>query len=226
LTPPRSVGMHGTAGPAILGFMDGAPRPLAMFPLSTVLFPGAPLGLHVFEERYRALVADCLAGDRTFGVVLISRGSEVGGGDERVAVGTVAAVEAARPWPDGRWNVLARGTSRLRVRAWLGEEPYPRAEVCGIDEPDADVSDLLGRAEATVRRVRALVSELGEGPGLAPGPLGTAPDALAWRLCAEAPLGPLDRQRLLEADAPARLALLVELVEAVGRDVTRLLAGG
>ena len=206
--------------------MDGDPRPLAMFPLSAVLFPGAPLGLHVFEERYRALVADCLAGDRTFGVVLIARGSEVGGGDERVAVGTVAAIEVARPLPDGRWNLLARGTARLRVRAWLGEEPYPRAEVGALADPDAPVGSALEEAEASVRRVRALVSELGEGPGLAPGPLGTTPAERVWRLCAEAPLGPLDRQRLLEADTPARLALLVELVEAVGRDVTRLLAGG
>jgi len=206
--------------------MDGALRPLAMFPLATVLFPGAPLGLHVFEERYRALVADCLAADRTFGVVLISRGSEVGGGDERVAVGTVAALEVARPLPDGRWSLRARGRSRLRVRAWLGEEPYPRAQVWDLDEPAGDAGGLLGRAEASVRRVRALLSELGQGPALPAGPLGSAPDEVAWRLCAEAPLGPLDRQRLLEADGPARLALLVDLADAVGRDVTRLLAGG
>ncbi|HUI02040.1 MAG TPA: LON peptidase substrate-binding domain-containing protein [Acidimicrobiales bacterium] len=206
--------------------MDGDLRPLAMFPLSTVLFPGAGLGLHVFEERYRALVADCLAGDRSFGVVLIARGSEVGGGDERVAVGTLATLEVARPLPDGRWDLLARGGGRLRVRAWLGEEPYPRAEVCDLAEEAVPAGEALERAEASVRRVRALLSELGRGPGLPAGPLGSDPGELSWRLCAEAPLGPHDRQRLLEADAPARLALLVALVDAVGRDVTRLLSGG
>ena len=73
-----------------------------MFPLGTVLFPGAVLPLHVFEPRYRALVRDCLAGDREFGVVLIERGSEVGGGDVRVEVGTVARIVQVAEPPDGR----------------------------------------------------------------------------------------------------------------------------
>src|SRR5439155_458702 len=64
--------------------------PLPMFPLGTVLFPFVVLPLHVFEPRYRALTRDCLAGSGEFGVVLIERGLEVGGGDERFPVGTVA----------------------------------------------------------------------------------------------------------------------------------------
>ena len=74
---------------------DGAmSRTLGMFPLSTVLFPQAGLPLHVFEERYRTLMAECLDGDGEFGVVLIARGSEVGGGDQRVDIGTVARIPA------------------------------------------------------------------------------------------------------------------------------------
>ena len=70
-------------------------RRLPMFPLGTVLFPYAVLPLHVFEPRYRALTEHCLAGDGCFGVVLIERGSEVGGGDTRFAV----APSRASPGP-------------------------------------------------------------------------------------------------------------------------------
>ena len=100
-----------------------------MFPLSTVLFPGAGLPLHVFEARYRALMAECLAGDGEFGVVLITRGSEVGGGDQRVDVGTLARIEQAAETEDGRMLVIARGVRRIRVESWLADGPYPRAAV-------------------------------------------------------------------------------------------------
>ena len=80
-----------------------------MFPLGTVLVPSLALPLHVFEGRYRALVRHCLAGDREFGVVLIERGSEVGGGDERFGVGTVARIAEAAQFPDGRWALITIG---------------------------------------------------------------------------------------------------------------------
>ena len=78
--------------------------PLPMFPLGSVLFPTMVLPLHIFEERYRALVADCLAGEQEFGVCLIERGFEVGGGDERTAVGTVAQIIDAKQFDDGRFR--------------------------------------------------------------------------------------------------------------------------
>src|SRR6478672_4324189 len=77
-------------------------RRLPMFPLGTVLLPFAHLPLHIFEPRYRALVKDCLAGDGEFGVVLIERGHEVGGGDVRFGVGTVARIVQTAELPDGR----------------------------------------------------------------------------------------------------------------------------
>jgi hypothetical protein len=210
----------------ILEHVD-ADVPLPMFPLSTVLFPGDELPLHVFETRYRALVDDCLAGEGEFGVVLISRGSEVGGGDVRVAVGTRAAIEQARRLPDGRWLLLARGVSRIRIGAWADDDPYPRALV--VDDPDdaGAPGALLIEAGRVVRRARALASEMGadlrEGSPSTP----SADEDDGWRLCAQAPLGPLDRQRLLEAPGPAaRLRLLVTLMEAACDDMARLLAGG
>src|SRR5258708_23453871 len=102
-------------------------RELKMFPLSRVLLPHENLPLHVFEERYRAMVADCMAADRSFGVVLIARGGEVGGGDVRREVGTVASIDHLALGPDGRSLLLTTGTDRIRVIALLPEEPYPRA---------------------------------------------------------------------------------------------------
>jgi Lon protease-like protein len=202
-------------------------RPLAMFPLSTVLFPGAGLPLHVFERRYRALVDDCLAGSGELGVVLITRGAEVGGGDQRAAVGTAAAIEAARRLPDGRWLLLVRGERRIRVRTWLGEDPYPHATV--VDEPDSDGAPetLLADARRVVSRARALASELGARPPHDDPKSDASAAGGVWTLCGRAPLGALDRQRLLEVPGAAeRLSLLVTLVDAVCDDLMRILAGG
>jgi uncharacterized protein len=201
---------------------------LPMFPLSTVLFPHGALPLHVFEPRYRALVADCLMDDRRFGVVLIARGSEVGGGDERVHVGTTAVIEVAQPTEDGRWHIIARGIERIRVSVWLPDEPYP---VASVDRWPCDPpvrADLLGTAEREVRRVRTLLSELGDAAAL-PARLGLDddPDAAAWQLCSLAPVGAFDGQRLLEAPGhDERLELLVEMVRGLAHDLTTMLGGG
>jgi hypothetical protein len=199
-----------------------------MFPLGAVLFPHARMALQVFEPRYRELVAACLAGDGEFGVVLISRGSEVGGGDERVDVGTVASIDVAEPLSDGRWHLAVRGQRRIRVTQWLEDDPYPRAVVEDWDTAFHEAGEALRTAEAEIRRVRALVSELGEAPAVPAGySFGDSPDEIAWSLCASAPLNSFDRQRLLEAPgSEGRLALLVDLVRAVGEDLRRILEGG
>jgi hypothetical protein len=204
------------------------PERLAMFPLSAVLFPHGRMALQVFEPRYRTMVADCLAGDGEFGVVLISRGSEVGGGDVRVDVGTVASIDVAEPLTDGRWHLVVRGRRRIRVTRWLEDDPYPLAVVEDWVTALHDAGETLGTAEAEVRRVRALASELGEAPAVPVGfSFGDTPDEVAWSLCASAPVNSFDRQRLLEAPGPdERLALLVDLVRAVGEDLHRILAGG
>ena len=209
----------------------GAVGRLPMFPLGAVLFPGAILPLHVFEPRYRQLMTDCLAGDGRFGVVLISRGSDVGGGDERVSVGTEASIEKAARFDDGRWAVVARGRRRIAVESWLPDDPYPVAAVrplpAPLGEPDPAA---LGEAAAAVRRARALLSELGQAPAPGDPPAAGEPagdhEAATWQLCDDAPLGPLDRQRLLEiGDAAERLAVLTDLVLGVAQDLHRLLAG-
>lgn len=100
-----------------------------MFPLGTVVFPGESIPLHVFEERYRRLTADCLAADGRFGIALIERGSEVGGGDTRVDVGTLVEIARAQQAPDGRSALIVTGIERITVTQWLDEDPYPRAEI-------------------------------------------------------------------------------------------------
>ena len=201
-----------------------------MFPLQTVLFPHTSLPLHVFEPRYRALVADCLAGDRELGIVLISRGSEVGGGDQRVGVGTLARIELASPLPDGRWSLLVSGIGRLRVVEWLAEEPYPLAEVVELPvRPDGVPSEsAVAAATAAVRRTRALLSETGRAPALgSETELDPDPEVAAWQVCALSPVTPFDAQRLLEIEGhEARLAEVTELSVALAHDVARLLAEG
>jgi len=200
-----------------------------MFPLQTVLFPYGQLPLHVFEPRYRELTADCLADDREFGVVLIERGSEVGGGDHRVEIGTLARIEAASPLEDGRWALVTEATTRFRVRRWMCEHPYPQALIEELPSLSLEAGDdLLKRASRAVRRSRALLSELGEAAALPVDlDLGTSPEEIGWKLCALAPLTPLDAQRLLELDDPAeRLRALEALCDAFSWDMSRLLAGG
>ena len=98
-----------------------------MFPLGSVLLPGMLLPLHVFEPRYRAMVDRCLAGDHEFGVVLIERGREVGGGDVRTSAGTLARIAEARQFPDGRWALAAE----------LGERVAPVASLELPEDPAA-----------------------------------------------------------------------------------------
>jgi Lon protease-like protein len=202
---------------------------LGMFPLSTVLFPHAWLPLHVFEERYRTLMADCLDQTGEFGVVLIARGSEVGGGDERVDVGTVARITDLSELDDGRMMVMAQGVRRLRVRRWLRDDPYPRADV--EDIPTSGSTDLGGvvtLGEGSVRRLRSLLSELGDIPAL-PHDLDISgtDEEIGWQLCGLAPLNLIDRQRLLSAGSlVAMMELLVELCDAMAGDVMGMLGGG
>jgi Lon protease-like protein len=186
-----------------------------MFPLGTVLFPSAVLPLHVFEPRYRAMVRDCLAADREMGVVLIERGSEVGGDDVRTHVGTVARIVEAQELPDGRWALVAVGARRLRVERWMPDDPYPIAEV--EDWPDPSPGpDLAGRTaevQARLRTVLALAAEAGD--ATAPATIELSPDPVlaGHQMSAVAPLGSLDQQALLGAATPeARLDRLEELL--------------
>ncbi len=200
-----------------------------MFPLGSVIFPHTVLPLRIFEPRYRQLTKDCLAGSGEFGVVLIDRGSEVGGGDHRTDVGTLVSIVDSEEGADGEWGLLTIGTRRLRVHRWLEDDPYPRAEVEDVAEPawDPSADEAFVRAERSVRRSLALRAELGE--PAAPVHVEVAEDrtAAGWQLAALSPLGPLDRQRLLVVDDPAaRLRQLAELVDEECAVLTHRLGEG
>lgn len=191
---------------------------LPMFPLGTVLLPSVVLPLHVFEPRYRELVEHCLADGREpeFGVVLIERGNEVGGGDTRSMVGTVARILEAAQFPDGRWALGTVGTRRVRVSAWLDDDPFPRAEVADWDDPRPgdDVQEGLRSCVGVLRRTLALAAELGDDVMPATVELSDDPVLASYQAVAVSPLGPSDRQKLLSASsADARIASLRSLLD-------------
>ncbi|QTE31533.1 LON peptidase substrate-binding domain-containing protein [Pengzhenrongella sicca] len=181
-----------------------------MFPLGSVLLPGMPLPLRVFEPRYVALLSTVLGEpDREFGVVLIERGSEVGGGDARFTVGTVATVVTVEIG-EGSIVLLARGTDRFEVVEWLAEDPFPRARVRELaplvvapDGPGALAS--LAAAERVVRDTLTRHSEFVELPWPADVRLSDDPVERLWQLAGIAPIGPLDQQALLRSSTTAEL---------------------
>lgn len=199
-----------------------------MFPLGTVLFPHGVLPLHVFEPRYRTMIEEVLALDAPeFGVVLIERGSEVGGGDARFGIGTLARVVDAQRLPDGRYALVTVGTQRFRVARWLPDDPYPRAEIDVLAESPAGAGDMERRAavERALHRVIGLAAELGARVGAEPPALADDPVRAGWEAAALAPIGPLDALDILGIDDPsARLDRLVEALQAAG-DVLALRLG-
>ena len=206
----------------------GEARRLPMFPLGTVLLPSGFLPLHLFEERYRTMIVDLLEGDREFGVVLIRRGSEVGGGDERCDVGTRARVLEARQAPDGRWSVAAVGLQRLRVQRWLPDDPYPWAEVRPMpDAPGPPVDEAFyRRVEDALRRLLAGLGELAEPVADLTFEVADDPGLGSLQLAALAPITAHDRQGVLECDrADGRLALLTQLLAGAQEVVDLRLAG-
>lgn len=114
---------------------------LPLFPLRTVLFPHATLRLHVFEDRYRRMVQDCLRADGAFGIALIRDGSEVGEAAEPYLVGTVARITKVETYDDGRMDIQVTGEGRFRIRELDDSRPYLLGRVQPVEEhpePDAD----------------------------------------------------------------------------------------
>ena len=191
---------------------------MPMFPLGSVLFPKMPLPLRIFEPRYLAMLGSILAEEPSeFGVVLIERGQEVGGGDQRMGIGTIAQIVELDTSAEAVL-VVAMGDRRFEVTDWLADEPFPRAEVAPL--PELEWSDelvpLRDRAESMVRRALARATEWGEGRWPADVELAGDPVAAVWQLAAVAPLGPLDQSALLRStSADQLLNRVIDLVTAV-----------
>ncbi|TMC69049.1 MAG: peptidase S16 [Chloroflexi bacterium] len=186
---------------------------LPLFPLGTVLFPGALMPLHIFEPRYRLLIRRCAERQRPFGIVLIRSGTEVGAGAEPYGVGTEAKIVARSPLPDGRSYIVTRGERRFAVEDLIADaEPYLVGRVRYLDEPEGDRAadharaalDALGTYLLAVvavtddmRGERALADEL----------RGAPPADLAYRIAGSLAVNAPQQQALLELEtASARLA--------------------
>lgn len=184
-----------------------------MFPLGTVLFPAMPAVLRIFEERYFALLAAVLQEEPAeFGIVLIERGMEAGGGEHRFGVGTFARITQLMEG-EGFVGLVAEGAQRFEVERWLEDAPYPQAEVRILPELDWNEEHraLLEETERVVRRVLAQASEFTEQRWNADVELVEEPVAAAWQLAGIAPIGELDQLTLL------RSAAVEELLRGVQR---------
>tara|TARA_B100000427_G_C15506686_1_gene594303 strand:- start:1560 stop:2180 length:621 start_codon:yes stop_codon:yes gene_type:complete len=188
---------------------------IPMFPLSLVLFPGQILPLHIFESRYRTMVEEIIDAGRKFGVVLIERGSEVGGGETRKNVGTLAEIIDSEKSSDGRWLLITKGTKRIQISKWLEDSPYPRAEISFVDDEESvncDREEWL-KTVNHMRRVLAILAELGD--DVSPFSIEISEDPLlgSYEMSSVIPVTPFDSQKLLEADSvKKRCDLLKELL--------------
>ncbi|RYC05463.1 LON peptidase substrate-binding domain-containing protein [Nocardioides zhouii] len=191
---------------------------LPMFPLSTVVFPGMSVPLHVFEDRYRMLVNHLLAVDdpaeRVFGTVAIREGYEVGehGAQSVYRVGCVLQLTEAGRRDDGTFDIVAVARERLMLEEMQRGVDFPQGVVAVLPEPEIEVPvEVLDRARATFTAFRVAMTELQGDPYS--GTLPRDPDYLAWTLSALTPLPMAERQSLLEAEgATERLQLVTRLL--------------
>ncbi len=186
-----------------------------MFPLNTVLFPGVRMPLHVFEDRYRALVHHLLGiadkSLRLFGVVAIREGYEVGshGAQSLHRVGCVAQMTSVTPYADGRFDIEVVGRSRMRLNSLDTSGLYLTGEVSLLEDPPAEGADKeVRRSLETFAAYKKALAEL-RGRDALDASLPSDPTYLSYTLAASCPLTLQERQGLLEADdARQRLVIL------------------
>lgn len=191
------------------------PVRIPIFPLpNVVLFPSVFLPLHVFEPRYRQMLADALSGDRLIGMVLLKAGH--GPGEEPPPVydiGCAGLVSHADRLADGRSNIVLRGIERFRIVAEVGGRAYRRAEIAPLPETDSE------RVRDELRRLRTRLDPLLAGQfddagwrRMVPADMGD--DALVNTLAQYLDLEPVEKQALLEQDdAAGRSRALMDLIE-------------
>ena len=196
---------------------------IPLFPLGSVLYPGLALPLHIFEQRYRLLVARLEAGtteeERSFGVVAIRSGHEVGAASVSALheVGTTALLRRVTPYPDGRSDILTTGARRFRLLAVDHSQPYLQAEVEWLPETTEAPSDLDSPAGAVAsqftRYQQTLAGDDAGDEGEEPATLPDDPTVLSYLVSAAMVLDLADRQRLLAAPTTAdRLRALTGLL--------------
>jgi Lon protease-like protein len=194
---------------------------MPVFPLNIVAYPGMTVPLHIFEERYRAMVRHLLSeadkARRLFAIVAIREGYEVGNHEARsmYRTGCVMQLTGVEEYADGRFDVVAVGRHRMRVLATDTSEPFLQAEVEELhsgEVPDPDTAREAARALAGFEEYRLLVGRL-RGEPLVVDRLPRDPELLSYALAASCALTLPHRQQLLESSTSAeRLALLRRLM--------------
>ncbi len=188
---------------------------LPLFPLGVVLFPGAALPLHIFEPRYRQLVADCLAADGRFGLLFRDEGQS----EELIPAGTVgcvAEVEHHELLDDGRSNITVRGRERFTFGGWTeSDAPYRVGHVAPHEdaaEPPASLAVLNGRVRQLFARVADAARIIAE-EGVGPPPLPDDPSRLSFAIASMLDMDVTARQALLaDRSTAARLRVLEALL--------------
>jgi Lon protease-like protein len=200
---------------------------MPMFPLGSLLFPSMPLTLRIFEERYLKLLGDLMSSDTPeFGVVLVSRGSEVGGGEQRMTIGTVASVTEIGT-TDEFLGLESVGSRRFSVNDWLPDDPYPIADIEFI--PDLIWEDSLMPArvhlELAVRNLLTFASQFGDFQFGADVELSDDPMEACWQLAGVLPIGEMDRFDLLGSQSAEELiAQTYEIVTTADDTLRAMLA--
>ena len=196
---------------------------LPLFPLNSVLFPGATLPLHIFEERYKEMVNLCLESNSPFGVLLIRSGSEVGEAAEPLEIGTTARIVRVQHLDVGRMNLICRGEQRFRLSRQVSETPYLVGEVEPLQSIDGegqvvmDVADTVTALFAEYHRLYLAVSNQWTRQIAMPGAPGELADFVASRMA----VGPWTKQRLLEElSVRRRLEMEMETLSGAIRDMT------
>ena len=188
---------------------------LPLFPLGSVLFPQFPLQLHIFEERYKAMINKCIENDMPFGVILIREGQEVGAPASPHDVGCVARILGVERLTDGRMNLLAVCEERFRVLDYMEADlPYLLGRVEEMDDAptQSDVSALTSDLSDLFAHYLRLLAERAHIP-MPEVDLPDDPKILAFCVASVAMLDPLDKQALLEmTDTRARLQDEVRLL--------------
>ena len=170
---------------------------IPIFPLHTPLLPGVDLGIHVFEERYRALVSHSLSNGHTFGVVLIRHGHEVGGTAEPYAVGTLAQISGYARLPDGRYLLEVEGTRRFRVETTRNGS-YPTARVSWLTESIGNFAGARAASDDVARLFHLYRARCGDGD--LPVHLPVDPVTRSYVVAAHLRVEAREKQRLLEAE--------------------------
>lgn len=198
--------------------MEIPERDLPLFPLHTVLFPRMPLPLHIFEPRYKEMIARCLGESIGFGVLLIKAGEEVGGPAEPVCVGTVARVVHIEPLSEGRLNLIAMGVVRFRLMRIHHVHPYLSGDIERWEDEMGDLRELPRLTRAAHRAYIHYIAELSEllNPDARPqqiiAPLD--PQILSYTIAANLQAPNEEKQALLESPTvEERLARELRLLE-------------